>query len=274
MKGKIMVKLFFIISIFLFPLGICFAQGETVDCMSDGASSHELLVNVGDTVEAEISTNNRGKDIATNIQDNSVYKHALNQINELLQKEKEWHIKEESLSEQLWSRSRDVEQLEDSISKLERDIQECKRRNEKLEHKLIFADTIIARLSNDCLRRKYDKVRVQEAISNFNNMYSHELQAHFIKIKELLEKYWEYSKEIKDVLDEAQSDEEMSNPFSCEKKARTYINKIKQTNYYKECYNADWTIMYLNGVIDKSLAKLNALNWKNYKGMNLLEVME
>ena len=43
---------------------------------------------------------------------------------------------------------------------------------ERLNSYLLFADTIVARLSNDCLRKKYDQARVNQAVANFEKMYS------------------------------------------------------------------------------------------------------
>ena len=41
---------------------------------------------------------------------------------------------------------------------------------ERLNSYLLFADTIVARLSNDCLRKKYDQNRVNQAMENFEKM--------------------------------------------------------------------------------------------------------
>ena len=92
----------------------------------------------------------------------------------------------------------------------------------RLEERLVFADTIVARLSNDCLRQKYEAGKVANAISNFEHMYSVELKSHFHQLKILLSEYGRYTKEIETIFLEAQNDKALSNPFTGQKQAQTY----------------------------------------------------
>ena len=144
----------------------------------------------------------------------------------------------------------------------------------KLEHKLIFADSIIARLSNDCLRKRYDRIRVTDAIRNFEQMYSPELKSKWGTLKILLGDYGKYNQELVDIFNEAQNDKELLNPFTGQKHAITYIDKIKSTSYYKDVYNADWTIPYLNNLIDKSFEVIKSFDPKEKKNIQLLELIK
>jgi hypothetical protein len=142
-----------------------------------------------------------------------------------------------------------------------------------LTNRLIFADTVIARISNDCLRKKYDPVRVDEALVYFRKMYSQELQSKFSPLEKLMKQYSNYSKEIADILAEAENDPEIKNPFTGQKKALSYIGKIESTLYYKEVYNANWTISYLNNVIHRVIKVIKAYDPKVSKEIKLLDKM-
>ena len=154
-----------------------------------------------------------------------------------------------------------IKSLEEEIRSNEDVVKNCRQYKDKvkeLEHKLLFADTVIARISNNCLLVKFDSIRVEQAISDFKKMYSPSLQKRWSKLVDLLNNYGEYTRELDAVLREIQEDAIADKPhFGCVEK---YIEKIKQTQYYKNIYKADWTIPYLNDVIDKSIKAINEYN--------------
>lgn len=138
---------------------------------------------------------------------------------------------------------------------------------------LLFADTIVARLSNDCLRKKYDQNRVNQAMENFEKMYSPELKSKFGRLKFLLNEYGKFTQELNAIFIEAKNDKGLGNPFTGQKRALTYIDKIKNTRYYKEVYSENWTIPYLNNLIGKCFKTIKAFNPKESKELHLLELM-
>ena len=144
---------------------------------------------------------------------------------------------------------------------------------ERLNSYLLFADTIVARLSNDCLRKKYDQNRVNQATENFEKMYSPELKSKFGRLKFLLNEYGKFTQELNAIFIEAKNDKGLGNPFTGQKQALTYIDKIKNTRYYKEVYSENWTIPYLNNLIDKCFETIKAFNPKESKELHLLELM-
>ena len=144
---------------------------------------------------------------------------------------------------------------------------------ERLNSYLLFADTIVARLSNDCLRKKYDQNRVNQATENFEKMYSPELKSKFGRLKFLLNEYGMFTQELNAIFIEAKNDKGLGNPFTGQKQALTYIDKIKNTRYYKEVYSENWTIPYLNNLIDKCFKTIKAFNPKESKELHLLELM-
>ena len=144
---------------------------------------------------------------------------------------------------------------------------------ERLNSYLLFADTIVARLSNDCLRKKYEQNRVNQATENFEKMYSPELKSKFGRLKFLLNEYGKFTQELNAIFIEAKNDKGLGNPFTGQKQALTYIDKIKNTRYYKEVYSENWTIPYLNNLIDKCFKTIKAFNPKESKELHLVELM-
>lgn len=144
---------------------------------------------------------------------------------------------------------------------------------ERLNSYLLFADTIVARLSNDCLRKKYDQNRVNQAMENFEKMYSPELKSKFGRLRFLLNEYGKFTQELNAIFIEAQNDKGWGNPFTGQKQALTYIDKIKNTRYYRDVYSENWTIPYLNNLIDKCFETIKVFNPKESKELHLLELM-
>ena len=163
--------------------------------------------------------------------------------------------------------------LDVKINDLQQTVKEKNEKIEQLNKHLVFADSIVARLSNDCLRKKYDPVRVNQALVNFEQMYSNELKSKFARLKSLLDEYGNFTQELKVVLTAAQNDKGLSNPFTGQKQALNYIDKIKKTRYYQDVYNDNWTIPYLNKLIDKCIKVLKSYNPKENKELHLLELM-
>jgi len=163
--------------------------------------------------------------------------------------------------------------LNGKIYDYEQTINVQEKKIERLKNYLLFADTIVARLSNDCLRKKYDPNRVNQAVGNFEKMYSPELKSKFGRLKFLLNEYGKFTQELVTIFIEAQNDKGLGNPFTGQKQALTYIEKIKNTRYYREVYNDNWTIPYLNNLIDKCFETIKSFNPKESKELHLLELM-
>lgn len=176
----------------------------------------------------------------------------------------------ENLKREIYILKNEVADLKDSK---EREIKSKDAEIKRLNKYLIFADSVIARISNDCLRKKYDSVRVTEALAYFRKMYSPELQNKFKRLEQLLNEYLNDSKEIRDILAEAENDPEIKNPFTGQRKAVIYKNKIESTRYFKEVYNSNWTIPYLNNVIDRVIKALSVFDPKISKEIKLLDNM-
>lgn len=131
---------------------------------------------------------------------------------------------------------------------------------------LIFADSIILRLANDCFRFRYDQEKVNNAKLYFANMFSVQLQKQFAPLMRLLNKYGQYYKEIEGVLQRTQNDYNINqrkwkSPFkNDESPNRRYLLLLKNTRYYKESYKKDWSIYYLDELIDKAILQIEAFD--------------
>ena len=145
-----------------------------------------------------------------------------------------------------------IEQYKQSEATLNGKLFDCEqtitiqnKKIERLNNYLLFADTIVARLSNDCLRKKYNSTQVNQAgmcdCGDPDSLYT------FCP--------------------------EHCGPFTGQKQALTYIDKIKNTRYYREVYSENWTIPYLNNLIDKCIETIKAFNPKESKELHLLELM-
>lgn len=233
-----MKKIIFILFV-LSTLPICtYAQGEAKDSVSVGA--HEIK----ETVEVKTID-----------------------VEELQKQIKELTTKVNTLTES-------ENNLKGKQYDNEQKIKEQEAIIKKLENRLLFADTIVARLSNDCLLKKYDPKNVNDAIAHFEGMYSNDLKSKFSRLKILLTNYGRYNQELEGIFQEAQNDKALSNPFIGQKQALTYIDKIKSTLYYREVYNENWTIPYLNSVIDKSIEIIKSFNPKESKELHLIELIK
>jgi len=189
-------------------------------------------------------------------------------------------VKVDSLQQEISRLKGLIEQYKKSEASLngklydyEQTIKVQNKKIERLNNYLLFADTIVARLSNDCLRKKYDQNRVNQALVNFEKMYSPELKSKFGRLKFLLNEYGKFTQELVAIFIEAQNDKGLGNPFTGQKQALTYIDKIKNTRYYREVYSDNWTIPYLNILIDKCFETIKAFNPKENKELHLLELM-
>ena len=89
----------------------------------------------------------------------------------------------------------EIDSLKSCIKMMQIEITEKEKQISLLKDRLMFADSCFLRISNDCLRKRYDPVRVNEAIANFQKMYSDKLQETFSPLKSLLEGYKDYYNE-------------------------------------------------------------------------------
>lgn len=195
-------------------------------------------------------------------------------IVELQRQDSTYQSTAKNIRDSLINRNLNINYLCDSISALNRDIIVFHNELNSLKRQIAFADTCIARLANRCLYEKFGANNVSEALKRFDRIYSVELKQTFSPLKNLLQCYSTHYNSILEILKEVQQDQDMKNPFNGEACAQGYVSKLKSTDYYKDVYNADWIIPYLNEIIDKSIDKLNLHNVLEKKFADFKDILD
>lgn len=167
----------------------------------------------------------------------------------------------------------EIDSLKSCIKMMQIEITEKEKQISLLKDRLMFADSCFLRISNDCLRKRYDPVRVNEAIANFQKMYSDKLQETFSPLKSLLEGYKDYYNEISMTFKSIESYKDIMNPFKCETAVKESIARIKNTKYYRKVYSSNWTIMFLNNAIDNALSRIEKHHKGDKKPIKLMDLL-
>lgn len=116
-----------------------------------------------------------------------------------------------------------------------------------------FLDTCMVKLANRWLFEKFDKEAVDEAISYFDWMYSSQMKSDLSIVQRLLKDYEKSYKEFQSILKEAQSDIERESPFAVDGYKKRYLDRLAGMGYYKQYYNSDWSIRYLDKQISDAI---------------------
>jgi septal ring factor EnvC (AmiA/AmiB activator) len=163
-------------------------------------------------------------------------------------KEKEAAIKE--LEEKIDSLKSQLKSLESQKKELEKDVKnEAKMRKEKFttRDELVYDQEIV-----DVLYNPYNKSDVEEALESFEGMETKDV----IKKKELVSKYGEYTKDLKEFMEKMKkqlSDNRWKYVSSSADLYKKFEKGLKGTKYWK-IYNKkekNESIDYLDRVMDK-----------------------
>lgn len=163
-------------------------------------------------------------------------------------KEKEATIKD--LEEQIDKLKTQLKDLESQKKELEKDVKnELKMRKEKFSTRdeLVYDQEIV-----DVLYNPYNKSDVEEALESFEGMETKDI----IKKKELVEKYGEYTKDLKEFMEKMKkqlTDNRWKYVSSSTDLYKKFEKGLKGTKYWK-IYNKkekNESIDYLDRVVDK-----------------------
>ena len=116
-----------------------------------------------------------------------------------------------------------------------------------------FLDTCMVKLANRWLYEKFDKEAVDEAISYFDWMYSSRMKSDLSIVQRLLKDYEKSYKEFQTILKDAQYDIERESPFAVDGYRKRYLDRLSDMEYYRQYYNSDWSIRYLDRQIDDAM---------------------
>lgn len=116
-----------------------------------------------------------------------------------------------------------------------------------------FLDTCMVKLANRWLYERFDKEAVDEAISYFDWIYSDRTKSDLSIVQRLLKDYEKSYKEFQSILRAAQDDVERESPFAIDGYRKRYLDRLTDMEYYRQYYNSDWSIRYLDRQIDDAM---------------------
>lgn len=195
---------------------------------------------------------------------------SLNAKVELLQKLSDGYEAQLALEKQ--KHESDVNAKDKIISENSQTIKAKDNVIQQLTNNLRTSDTNVARLLNNSLYYPYSKEAVERAVSKFDEIKTAELRSSYGQLKILLNNYGTYTDELRNLFIMAESDKDFENPFK--KTSQTYIDKIRSTRYYLECYNKDWTIPYLNKIVDNAIKILKSYDPKKKELLRLQYLLD
>ena len=178
-----------------------------------------------------------------------------------------------SNNDSLLVKSHIIQELEDSISILQKRVNELEILQQGHLKQIAFADTCIVRQCNNALNAPYDEKRTHSAISAFDRINSTTYREQMLPLRQLLVDYDKYFSTIMDILQRADADRDMRNPFSGKETADRYINEIRQTEYYRTIMQAEWIIPYINRLIDHAISRLKSNNPGERQTINLKDLL-
>ena len=158
-----------------------------------------------------------------------------------------------------------IQQLEKQLAQCENELAQNQQRLQDmglqlvvLQQKASFGDTTAVRLANSILSRPHDEKRVDDAIMRLDRITTPELKSIKQGFRQLLVNYKKYYDDIIRILQTANVDENLRNPFRSRETAQGYIRQLRQTDYYCNVYNSKLIIPYLNNLIDAAIVRLNS----------------
>ena len=149
-----------------------------------------------------------------------------------------------------------LKQKQAEIDLLRQQLSETKLRQEAAEERLRFVDSTALRLANSILSQPLDMQRVADAIMRLDRVTTPVLQKPKQRFRALLESYPKHYDDVKKIVSEVNKDSKLRNPYYHDDTARNYINRLRQTDYYRNVYSSAFYIPWLNKLIDSLIAYL------------------
>ena len=158
-----------------------------------------------------------------------------------------------------------IQQLEKQLAQCENELAQNQQRLQEmggqlmaLQQKVSFGDTTAVRLANSILSRPHDEKRVDDAIMRLDHITTPELKSTKQEFRQMLVDYKKYYDDIIRILQSANVDDNLRNPFRSRETAQGYIRQLRQTDYYCNIYNSELVIPYLNNLIEAAIVRLNS----------------
>lgn len=166
------------------------------------------------------------------------------------------------------------QQQQDSIAHLLKRIELLEARLQQQQRQIAFADTCIVRQANNALNAPYDERRLNSAIAAFDRISSPAYKEEMMPLRRLLDNYGLYYHEIIDILQRANADRNMKNPFAGKQTAEQYIAEIKQTQYYQQVMQQEWVIPFLTNLTQNAIGRLEDNDPGEHKHANLKDLLK
>lgn len=176
--------------------------------------------------------------------------------------------KQNSIITELEMECTKISKLESDMSKLRskvsRDSIELVNKDKQLKSLQYNSDRNIARLANGRLYFKYDEKLINESIDSIRTLRTPSVKQKFSQVLGLLQRYKSYSEDLKNILVSAQNDQDRKARNKGDEFKAKYRRLISQDEYYRNVYlkkaSGNWSIPYLDNIIDVALRALSHHN--------------
>ena len=167
------------------------------------------------------------------------------------QSEKKLEGRIQQLEEQL--RQRD-EQIKDLNQKLSIAVERQKEAEKKVEQGDINAIFLI----NTYLEKPYNEQRVKDALERIDKISTPSLENDKQQFRKLFMNYRDYQQDIVNLLREANTNVNLESPLRGRETAQSFISRLRQTSYYRDCYHKNFFIPFLDNLVETAINRLNA----------------
>lgn len=171
-----------------------------------------------------------------------------------------------------------IKALDATVARLRSDSVAFSKRIENLEKVRQKNDTLVIRVAESRIVRRYNEARIQDDLNEIDRTLSDSsLLDYFSDLMYLLKHYKQYNEEIKAVLNEIQKDPELAKSVRAKGFVPSAIEKIRKTEYCQKFFDKDWTkdwtIFYLNEKIKQAIARLEAAD-RELQPTSLTDIIE
>lgn len=124
---------------------------------------------------------------------------------------------------------------------------------------LCFADSCMVKYAYGLCYEKFDRANIEEAEQIILRLYQPELKSEMEKdLLVLLRNYESYYNSLIGILTKAQNDPYRESSVFIDDFKTKYIKEIKETHYYRNHYNQDLSIVYLDELIDTIIKEIES----------------
>lgn len=176
--------------------------------------------------------------------------------------------------------NRDVirkDEYDSLIQQKDNTIKELSNENIKLQES---SDLCIAKLANGRLFFKYDEELVHTSIEGLRNLKSEKIKKNFGQALMLLENYENFLIDVRNTILDIQAidEDERNSKHRSDEYKKHCLSILKNSEYYQNIYskrsNDNWSVPYLDNVIDITKSIISKHNPIDYKPANFVPVIE